>query len=179
MRIHRAWIVITCCLSVASTAIYPSFAWAASPTPMKRPERAKFVNYDVELDAKGTFSGKLTDRGGAALMRAPVVLYQGRHQVAAVRTDKHGRFAFEKLRGGAYQLYTVGRQGMVRMWAPGTAPPNAGESLLVVADYRAVRGQYDLGDVLSSGVIPIIVVTAAAITIPVVVESNRNRGGSS
>jgi hypothetical protein len=68
---------------------------------------------------------------------------------------------------------------MVRTWTPGTAPPGTGDSLLVVADYRVIRGQYDLGDVLSSGVIPIIVVTAAAITIPIVVDSNKNKAGSS
>jgi len=162
-----------------SSAVLPSECLAVPPALATRPARANFVSYDVQLDAEGKFGGKLTDRGGAALMRAPVVLYQGRNQVASTRTDKDGRFAFAKLRGGAYQLYTAGRQGMLRTWTPGTAPPGTGESLLVVADYRAVRGQYDLGDVLTSGVIPIIVVTAAAITIPIVVDSHKNKSGSS
>jgi len=179
MRNQRALIAVACCLSMVATSVWPTATWADQPSPIIRPRRANFVSYDVQLDATGKLSGKLTDRGGTALTRAPVVLYQGRNQVAQTRTDRHGRFKFEKLRGGAYQLYTVGRQAMVRTWTPGTAPPGAGESLLVVADYRVVRGQYDMGDVLSSGVIPIIVVTAAAIAIPIIVNSNRNKAGSS
>ena len=179
MRNLRALIVVACCLSMVATSVGPTTTWAGQPSPITRPRHANFVSYDVQLDATGKLGGKLTDRGGAALTRAPVVLYQGRNQVAQTRTDQHGRFKFEKLRGGAYQLYTVGRQAMVRTWTPGTAPPGAGKSLLIVADYGAVRGQYDMGDVLSSGVIPIIVVTSAAIAIPIIVNSNRNKAGSS
>ena len=175
-RDNRRWIAFVSCVSLLGSTITPSFVLADPPAKRQRPKRAEFVSYDVQLGAKGTFSGKLTDAAGKSLVHAPVVLYQGRQAVNSTRTDKRGRFEFDKLRGGVYQLYTVDRQGMVRAWAPGSAPPGTTDSLLVVSGYRAVRGQYDLSDVLRSGVIPIVAVTAAAVAIPIVVSDNKKSG---
>ena len=177
-RTGRAWMTWFCCVLILATTPGSSWAWADA-NQLKRPEKAEFVSYDVELARGGIFSGKVTDAGGVALVRAPVVLYEGRKEIAKTRSDEKGRFAFEGLRGGAYQLYTVERQGMVRAWAPGTAPPDTSDSLLVTTQYQVVRGQYDLNSVLHSGVIPIIVVTAAAISIPIIVSDKKDRKNSS
>jgi hypothetical protein len=179
IRKQKKWIAFSCCVSLLAATFAPTVVRADPATSWERPEKAEFVSYDVKLDASGKFAGKLTDASGVALVRAPVVLYQGRNELASTRTDKQGNFEFDKLRGGAYQLYTVGRQGMVRAWTHESAPPNTSESLLVVADYRVVRGQYDLNRVLSSAVVPIVVVTAAAIAIPVIVSENKDKKSSS
>jgi hypothetical protein len=179
MRNHRPWISCVCCVSVLAFALQPAVVCAEPVSKIEPPQKAEFVAYDVKLDDKGTFAGKVTDASGAALKRAPVVLYQGRKQIAKTRTDKLGRFTFAGLRGGSYQLYTVGRQGMITAWTPSAAPPHASESLLVVTDHRVVRGQYDLNSVLSSGVIPIVVVSAAAIAIPIIVSDSKDRKSSS
>lgn len=162
-----------CCFQLLVAGMCPQIAWANPAATIKRPEKARFVSYDAALDASGRLAGKLTDAGGLALVRAPLVLYQGQKLVAQTRTDDQGQFKFHRLRGGSYQLYSVGRQAMVRAWTHGAAPPGVGETLLVVSDYRAIRGQYDLNSVLTSGVVPIVLVTAGAVAIPIIVSDNK------
>lgn len=140
---------------------------------------AKLPTYDVALDRAGTLTGVVTDRNGKQLTNAPVVVFQGRKQVADVRTDKKGRFQVAGLRGGNYLLFTYKRQARLRTWAQGTAPPAATKDLLVVSDFQAVRGQHDLGEIFSSSIIPATVVTAAAIAIPVAVSNNRDKPSGS
>jgi hypothetical protein len=179
IRKKRAWIAYVCSASLLAATCRPTIVHAEHVASWERPQKAEFVSYDVKLEAGGKFTGKLTDAGGIALVRAPVVIYQGRNELASTRTDEQGYFEFDKLRGGTYQLYTVGRQGMIRAWTPEAAPPGASESLLVATDYRIVRGQYDLNSVLNSAVIPIVVVTSAAIAIPIIVSENKDKKSSS
>ncbi|MCG8584034.1 MAG: carboxypeptidase-like regulatory domain-containing protein [Pirellulales bacterium] len=172
--ICKKCIATVCCVALLVASSPQVVAYSGPAVQYQRPKEAKFVTYDVALDTRLQLKGQLTDASGVALQRAPVVLYQGKTHIASTRTDHQGRFAIAGVSGGVYQLFTVGRQATVRSWTEGAAPPGAGSSLLVVSDYRAVRGQYDLNSVLHSGVIPIILVTVGAIAIPIIVSDNKD-----
>lgn len=97
---------------------------------------------DVELAYGGLLVGRLTDANGRPLANVPVSLLSAGKQLAATHTDDEGVFAVAKLRGGVHEIATAESVEVCRLWAPGTAPPGAPQSVEVVAPGEVVRGQY-------------------------------------
>jgi hypothetical protein len=97
---------------------------------------------DVELAYGGVLVGRLLDSSGQPLANMPVSVLSSGETLASMETDAEGVFAVSKLRGGVHQIATADNAQVCRLWAPGTAPPNAGKSIDMVTDGDVVRGQY-------------------------------------
>jgi len=96
---------------------------------------------DVELAAGGTLSGALVDSNGAPVPGSMVSIRHQGGPDTAVETNDRGQFQVPGLRGGVYEIHTVHGGGIVRAWAPRTAPPSALEGIVLVARRNVVRGQ--------------------------------------
>jgi len=96
---------------------------------------------DVTLTAGGVLQGQVIDRQGAPLAKIPVALRDRDRQISGAVTDEYGRFAVGSLRGGVYQIVAGGGYATYRLWSPGTAPPSAEQTALLVVGQDVVRGQ--------------------------------------
>jgi hypothetical protein len=96
---------------------------------------------DVELSRDGTLFGQVYTPDGKAVADANVFLrYQGT-AVATARSDADGRFAITDVRGGAHEVVVGALNRPVRLWASGTSPQSATQSIVLSADETIVRGQ--------------------------------------
>jgi hypothetical protein len=123
-------------------------------------------------------TGQVLDQQGAALPNVPVALYGDGQKLAEANTDRDGNFAFNKLRGGVYQMTAAGGVGVYRVWTPGTAPPSAQPGALVVAGTDLARGQchplrHTKGRLMFWLCHPCVIagVVAAAVAIPVAIHN--------
>lgn len=102
---------------------------------------------DVALHPGGIIDGQLTNKSGEARSHTPISLISvvvANRQVTVVSSttsDKNGRFVFRSVRPGSYELRTNDGRRVVRLWAPGTAPPSAEQTVQVVEQSQVVRGQ--------------------------------------
>jgi hypothetical protein len=114
---------------------------AAQPRAQEgvQPNRAHIM--DIELADGGILSGALVDSNGAAVAGSEVSIRHQGSSVATVETDERGQFQVCALRGGVYEIRTDHGGGIVRAWAPQTAPPSALEGIVLVARRNVVRGQ--------------------------------------
>jgi hypothetical protein len=97
---------------------------------------------DVALQKDGVLVGHVVDAQGAVLAEAPVSIRLAGKEIARVQSDKNGQFSVPNLKGGVYEVATVGSNEVYRAWAPRTAPPVAQKGVLMVANGDVVRGQY-------------------------------------
>lgn len=97
---------------------------------------------DVELGKGGLLVGRLLDTNGQPLTAAEVTIASGEKSLATTRTDSQGVFAVSSLRGGVHAISTADNVQVCRLWAPGTAPPQAPKSIELVNDSSVTRGQY-------------------------------------
>ena len=104
-----------------------------------------------------------------------VALRSGDQELGAAKTDQAGRFAFSGLRGGVYQLATAESQGVVRVWAPRTAPPYAQQGVMLVSGESVVRGQAfrNIGSFASHPWVMAGII-ATAVAVPIAIH-NANR----
>ncbi len=127
---------------------------------------------DLELRPGGVLVGQVIDAHGVPQPATPVSVRLVGRELASTVTNRAGWFSVRGLRGGMYEVL-AGRAGAaIRVWAPGTAPPTAQRTALIVAG-GAVRGQHGpVGYWLCN---PLIVgaIVAAAIAIPVAIHNNR------
>jgi len=100
---------------------------------------------DVSLADGGVLQGQVLNAAGATQASADVLIHQGKDVVARTRTNPQGQFAVQGLKGGVYVVSTDGAAGVVRAWAPRTAPPSAKSGVLLVPDSQAVRAQLGNG----------------------------------
>ena len=114
--------------------LLPSAALAANPG------QARAVIRDVALEEGGVLHGQVITAQGAVQPKTEVALLQNGKLVAKLLTDEQGRFATQGLRAGLYVVATPGAQGVVRAWAPRTAPPSAVRGLLLVPSGEVVNG---------------------------------------
>ncbi len=114
----------------------PQTALAAGASVGRAP-----IVVDVALTDGGVLYGQVVDPQGSALVKVPVLLRDRDRELARAVTDKNGYFAVRGLRGGVYQLATVGGQGMFRLWKPGSAPPASEQGALLIVQGDTVRGQ--------------------------------------
>jgi hypothetical protein len=96
---------------------------------------------DVALHSEGTLYGQVVDPQGNPLGRTAVSIRRHDRQIAAATSDQSGHFQMRGLRGGTYQLVAGQSAGMLRLWAPHTAPPSAQPGALVVVGDQQVLGQ--------------------------------------
>lgn len=126
-----------------SIVVAPAVASAenrASAAPTKAP-----LAIDVELHSEGLLVGQLVSANGspAKESKVTVILPDGREAVA--KTNAEGGFAFRGIRGAA-TIKSDKALAMVRVWAPGSAPPSATPALLLVEENGVARGQYYPGN---------------------------------
>ena len=94
--------------------------------------------HDVALQPGGLLVGQILDKTMKP-MRGTAIVVQVNGQTAATTTsDINGVFAVNGLRGGVHQVVVVDSIQNCRLWAPGTAPPQA------VSHLRFIPGQADI-----------------------------------
>ena len=105
---------------------------------------------DVGLRPGGMLSGRVVESRGTPLAEALVTVKRTSGEVATATTDGDGRFSVIGLRGGVYQVVAGNGCRIARLWSPGSAPPSALPSLLVVRQTETLLGQREAGRPLSS-----------------------------
>lgn len=130
---------------------------------------------DVELDAKGSLHGIVTDEQGRPLTRASVKVIHQNGAASETHSDASGRFEIQALKGGLYQLTADRHTEIIRLWSAETGPPASLRSIAVSQGALTVRGQHHVGDVFRSDGFIVAAIIAAAIAIPVVVHNSRDR----
>lgn len=95
---------------------------------------------DLALTTGGILQGQLICQAGIPL-RDATVLINNRQRQWQTKSDTQGRFQFTGLRGGTYRVETAGQAQLVRVWAAGTAPPQASRGLLLTPQTEIIRGQ--------------------------------------
>jgi len=112
---------------VLIAALGPQMVLAASPadTPI----------VDVMLHDNGTLYGRLIDRQQQPVPQRRVELQPplGGAPIATATTGSDGWFQVHGVRGGVYRLASAGDTGMLRTWAPKTAPPTAHPAVKMVS----------------------------------------------
>lgn len=150
----------------------------AEPTPVAVETEIRVV--DVNLGHNGVLFGQLVDRQGRQLPVSEVRITNGVREWTSY-TDNEGNFRVAGLVGSTYQVQAAGQTQIVRAWAPGTAPPQAVDGVLLVHDSSVVLGQHCGTPVCGSMVRgakhplanPFILggIVAAAIAIPVAIHN--------
>ena len=96
--------------------------------------------HSVELNADGVLLGQLVDSTGASVAETELV-FQSRSGESVLRSDKSGRFTIIGLRTGVCAVRCGNDKFAFRVWAWGTAPPDASSSVaLVIESNSLVRG---------------------------------------
>lgn len=143
------------------------------------PETQAPAIVDVAMTGQGTVVGRVVDAQGAAVARTQVAFRSFSGQTATAVTDEQGAYAVAGLaQGGLYEAAAAGGRGVYRVWQPGTAPPSAQNSAMIVAGGRLVRGQS--GTPFWSFSNPIILggLIGAAVAIPIGVYNSQNNPAS-
>lgn len=117
------------------TPVAPARAREWAPLPMN-------VVRDVELGDGGLLVGRIVDANGQPVAAMEVTITSGETPLASTRTDAEGVFAVANLRGGVHAITTSENVQVCRLWAPGTAPPQAPQSIELVSKSNVTRGQY-------------------------------------
>jgi hypothetical protein len=100
---------------------------------------------DVALAEGGVLSGQVVDAQGVSLAQAPVAVFADGREVVRLASNADGMFAVSGLKGGVYEVATPGHHGVYRLWTARTAPPAAGQGIMLVSGSDVVRGQYGYG----------------------------------
>ncbi|GIW93684.1 MAG: hypothetical protein KatS3mg110_1725 [Pirellulaceae bacterium] len=139
-------------------------------------EEARAV--DIHLGPQGELRGVYVDETGRGQAGVPIEIRHQLRPVARCVTGVDGEFCVTGLRGGLYQVVGPNAATAARLWAAGTAPPQAAERLTVAAQTDLVRGQRPFAEIITN---PLVIgaVIAAAIAIPIAVHnSGKDRTGS-
>ena len=110
-------------------------------TPGPHDAAAEATVRDAALAAGGVLQGQVLSPEGLPIAQAPVTVWASGGRVAATQTDAEGGFVVAGLRGGYYTVVAAGSSSEYRLWTENTAPPHAGQRVLIVADSLATRGQ--------------------------------------
>ncbi|MGE0759153.1 MAG: hypothetical protein AB7F89_26770 [Pirellulaceae bacterium] len=128
---------------------------------------------DVSLAEGGVLQGQVLNVSGTAQAGSEVKILRGQEVVARTTTDQQGAFSVSGIKGGVYLVSTAGSTGVVRAWAPRTAPPSAVQGILLVPDNEAVRAQLGNGGFINQyGGAAIILGGLIATVVWVAVEHN-------
>ena len=177
LRPHRK---LTALVLIGSMALLPAQqVLAASPVGASNPDRAAVAPpvRDVSLQAGGVLRGQVVDRQGQPCTGIPTTVIKvgaTAEKPVETQTDSQGRFQFEGLSAGVYQVATAEGGSICRLWASNAAPPSTVPAALVVQGEGPVRG--NLGGIGPWGWTLIAVGVAAAIAIPLAVQNNKKDG---
>jgi carboxypeptidase family protein len=145
------WIQSAAAGIAAAGLLLPSgvtFAADAVWTPARgnnTPAQAAPSVLDVSLANGGILTGQVVDGQGRPLAATAVTLRGAGGQTATAATDRDGRFEFQRLGGGLYEVTAAERCGNFRLWAPGSSPPGAVHQVMLVAGEPVTRGQWSGG----------------------------------
>ena len=145
MNFNSAFPRITVMLAMATMLVRIPLAAAAGLPSQTYRDGSQVAVRDLELGRQGTLKGQIVTAQGVAAGGKAVAVYAAGQQIAAATTAADGTFAFDGLRGGSYQIVANGSVADCRLWVAGSAPPNAQQSILIVAPTTQVRGQDDGG----------------------------------
>lgn len=160
-------------LSALGMLLPPSVVEASMPASLTTAPTPVDLVADTELDSFGFLHGRVFSARGLPAADVTVVLRQTDRELVRTETDAQGRFRLGRLRGGTYQL-SVGAQGrLVRAWAAHTAPPAAGDIVVVLRDGDVVRGQMPLEEFFASDAVLLIGLVAAMIAIPIAIHNSK------
>jgi len=162
-------------LSVALATIgllVPNVVVGAETQPAQVKKAALII--DVSLIDGSSLQGQVVNPQGRALANTAVSIRQGQNEVAKATTDKNGEFSVKGLKGGVYVVSTTGATGVVRAWAPRTAPPSAVKGVLLVTQSNSVLAQDGEEDGLFGGlgVGALVVLGIAGVVIAVAADHN-------
>ena len=170
-----AWCrVVMLTIACAGMMVSPVIGQQIFPTKHPVPETPVPRNTvrDVKLDRTQRLHGEVRDAQGQLLPNTDVVLWRGATLVNRTRTDAKARFQFPEVRGGLYRVATPDVTVACRAWTAELAPPNAGESLLVVANLYSARGQQPINEVFCFNPFLMGTIVAAAIAIPIAIHDS-------
>jgi hypothetical protein len=128
---------------------------------------------DVALQPGSVLRGRVIHAAGQAMPRQTVEVFRDGQLVATVGTGLEGQFAVGPLRGGVYRVTAADVSGVVRLWAPNTAPPGAKPQLWIVSGPVSRAQMHPAATVMGS---PFVItgLVAAAVAVPVAMT---NHGG--
>jgi hypothetical protein len=132
---------------------------------------------DVAIGTQG-LTGRYVNTEGVPIPNHPIQLRQEGRVIATTHTATDGTFCFVAVRGGLYELAAHDAVVLTRVWAAGTAPPQASSHVVLVSQDTLVRGQRPFAEIITN---PLVIgsVIAAAIAIPIAVHnSGKDRTGS-
>lgn len=168
-------LVWTACLSLLTPR---PVAWGQQAETAVDPIRdpTEFTS-DLELSGDQALRGQVVNLLGEPQPDCQVefqAVNGGR--VHAAHSDEEGNFCIGPLSGGSYAVRCQGSSQVIRLWAPGTAPPQARRELQVLATQPLViRGQQPFPNLFCNEPLLIGVLVAAAIAIPLAVHSSDDR----
>jgi hypothetical protein len=124
-----------------------------APASAERSAAKKVVQpaaIDVAMNAENKITGRVFDAQQNGVANTPVLIHQGKVEVARTMTDAEGRFEFANLKGGAYLISANNGHGLFRLWTQKSAPPAAHDQVLLVSQAIVIRAQNqtDGGEVL-------------------------------
>jgi hypothetical protein len=145
----------------------PPSAFAAAASPQITP-------VDTELMGGGVLVGQVVNAQGVGVENATVSLRSESKSLLAPPTGKQGYFAIRNLQPGVYLLTAANGQGICRLWAPGTAPPNAQKGALIVTGDGVARGQLGAGGLKTFFANPWVIaaIVATAVAVPVAIHNS-------
>jgi hypothetical protein len=97
---------------------------------------------DIALAEGGVLAGRVVTAEGVAVPQAPVAVLADGREVIRLAAAEDGSFAVGGLQGGVYEVAAPGQHAVYRLWAPGTAPPAAGQSVTLVSAQEAMPAPY-------------------------------------
>jgi len=128
---------------------------------------------DLRLDHRGVLDGLVVGRDGVPMAEEPVAIWRDGRKIAELATSQAGRFSFQGLRGGVYEIGCAGHRGVYRLWTWSTAPPSSRDGLLIVTTKSLVRGQHRWTPWFSKQSVISAALMGGAAAAPVVVLNQR------
>ena len=130
-------------LAMLGLLLPPAAVQADQPRSMDQSfsGQSKPVVIDIALDQESSLQGTLLDEQGMGIAGQLVLVQQHNQEVLRTVTGEDGSFSLTGLRGGLYVISAGQASQICRVWAPGTSPPAARSSILLVNEGPTIRGQ--------------------------------------
>ena len=92
-----------------------------------------------------------------------MVVRRDSETLAVTTTDANGHFFVRGLSAGVYEIVTNGVGRIVRVWAPGTAPPVAARAIDLRTGPDVVRGNFSEDHLRRAAIIASVIGTAGVL----------------